>query len=162
MSPASLFLIVTVTQEPGYDLRKRTAALQGIWRVSFQTLSHLEVISLCPAKWKNLNYRIYLLSVLLCHFFTVSRSLSRFQGSSFVFDSYFQRFYEDLPVHFFYTFPYFTRVKYCLWLSVFSLSSKERPFFNLFYFFPQIFPFGFREFFIFVIGEIRVRLLELR
>lgn len=55
----------------------------------------------------------------------------------FVFDSYFQRFYEDLPVHFSYTFPYFTRVKYCLWLFVFYLSSKERPFFNLFYFFAK-------------------------
>lgn len=107
-------------------------------------LSHLS--SLCPS---------------LPFLYRFSFSLSLSQDSSFVFDSYFQRFYEDLPVHFFYTFPYFTRVKYCLRLYVFSLSSKERPFFNLFYFFPQIFPFGFREFFIFDIGEIRVRLLEL-
>ena len=112
---------------------------------SRQCLFLSEVISLCPTRWKNLDYRIYLGTFLPRHFSTISSSLllSPLPCSPFVFDSrspsYFQRFYEVLPVHFSYASPYFTSVKYCL-----AFFKEKDPLFPDFVHFPrQIFPFSF-------------------
>lgn len=129
----------------GYDFRFTYAQLHSrefSKDTSRQCLFLSEVISLCPTRWKNLDYRIYLGTFLHRHFSSLFSFLllSPVPCSPFVFDSpsYFQRFYEVLPVHFSHAPPYFTTVKYCL--SFFK--GKDLLFPDFVHFPRQIFPFS--------------------
>lgn len=98
-------------------------------------------LALCPAKWKNLNYRIYLLSVPLCHFFIVSRSLSRSQHSSFssstrIFNDFTRIFRFISPIPFLISpasnivsgSSFFTSLQRNVHSSIFSISLPNFPF----------------------------------